>query len=96
MSTLPAGYFKQRKVTSARSSGSLGLLELAMALVTTIGMRFLKVWTISILANTVRPPVDCRLDDTAFGAGTFSWQEQVHSWKAGPDEIITVENFYQP
>ena len=48
--------------------------------------------TISILANTVRPPVDCRLDDTTFGAGTFSWQEQVHCWKAGPDEIFTVEN----
>ena len=48
--------------------------------------------TISILANTVRPPVDCRLDDTAFGAGTLSWQEQVHRWKAGSDEIITVEN----
>ena len=47
--------------------------------------------TISILANTVRPSVDRRLDDTAFGAGTFSWQDPVHSWKAGPGEVMTVE-----
>ena len=32
--------------------------------------------TISILANTVRP----------------SWQDPVHSWKAGPGEVMTVEN----
>ena len=31
------------------------------------------------------------LDDTAFGAGTFSWQDPVHSWKAGPGEVMTVE-----
>ena len=43
--------------------------------------------TISILANTVRPSVDHR-----FGAGTFSWQDPVHSWKAGPGEVMTVEN----
>ena len=48
--------------------------------------------TISILANTVRPSVDHRSDDTAFGAGTFSWQDPVHSWKAGPGEVMTVEN----
>ena len=48
--------------------------------------------TISILANTVRPSGDRRSDDTAFGAGTFSWQDPVHSWKAGPGEVITVEN----
>ena len=50
--------------------------------------------TISILANTVRPSVDCRLDDTAFGTGTCSWQDPVHSWKAGPglNGIMTVEN----
>ena len=35
-----------------------------------------------------------RSDDTAFGAGTFSWQEPVHSWKAGPGEVMTVENLY--
>ena len=48
--------------------------------------------TTSILANTVRPSVDRRSDDTAFGAGTFSWQDPVHSWKAGPGEVMTVEN----
>ena len=50
--------------------------------------------TISIRANTVRPSVNRRSDDTAFGAGTFSWQEPVHSWKAGPglNGIMTVEN----
>ena len=49
--------------------------------------------TISNQANTVRLPVDHRSDDTAFGAGTFSWQEDpVHSWKAGPGEVMTVEN----
>ena len=47
--------------------------------------------TISILANTVRPSVDRRSDDTAFGAGTFSWQDPVHSWKAGLGEVMTVE-----
>ena len=47
--------------------------------------------TIFILANTVRPSVDRRLDDTAFRAGTFSWQDPVHSWKAGPGEVMTVE-----
>ena len=47
--------------------------------------------TISILANTVRPSVDRRLDDTAFGAETFLWQDQVHSWKAGPGEVMTVK-----
>ena len=45
--------------------------------------------TISILANTVRPSVDHRSDDTAFGAETFSWQDPVHSWKAGPGEVMT-------
>ena len=48
--------------------------------------------TTSILANTVRPSVDRRSDDTAFGAGTFSWQDPVHSWKAGPGEVMTAKN----
>ena len=48
--------------------------------------------TISILANTVRPSVNRRLDDTAFGVGTFSWQDPVHSWKVGLGEIMTVEH----
>ena len=47
---------------------------------------------ISILANIFRPPVDRRSDDTAFRAGTFSWQDPVHSWKAGAGEVMTVEN----
>ena len=47
--------------------------------------------TISIGANTVRQFVDARSDDTAFGAGTFSWQDPVHSWKAGPGNVMTVE-----
>ena len=47
--------------------------------------------TISILTNTVRPSVDHRSDDTALGAGTFSWQDPVHSWKAGPGKVMTVE-----
>ena len=50
--------------------------------------------TISILANTVRPSVDCRLDDTTSGAETFSWQDPVHSWKAGAGEVMTVENLF--
>ena len=48
--------------------------------------------TISILANTVRPSVDCRSDDTTFGVGIFSWQDPVHSWKAGLGEAMTVKN----
>ena len=51
--------------------------------------------TISILANTVGPSVDCRFDDTAFSVGTFLWQDPVHSWKAGPDEVMTVEKQQQ-
>ena len=50
--------------------------------------------TISILANTVRPSVNRRSDDTAFGVGTFLWQDPVHSWKAGPGEAMNVENLF--
>ena len=50
--------------------------------------------TISILANTVRPSSDRKSGDTAFGAGTFSWQDPVHSWKAGPGEVMNVENLF--
>ena len=35
---------------------------------------------------------DC--DDTAFGAGTLTWQDPVHFWKAGPGEVMTVENLF--
>ena len=31
-------------------------------------------------------------DDNAFGAGTLTWQNPVHSWKAGPGKVLTVEN----
>ena len=37
--------------------------------------------------------VDC--DDTAFRAGTLTWQDPVHSWKAGPGEVMTVESFFK-
>ena len=50
--------------------------------------------TISILANTVRPSVDRRSDDTASGAGTFSWQDPVYSWKAGPGDVMTEKKKY--
>ena len=33
-------------------------------------------------------------DDTVFGAGTLTWQDPVHSWKAGPGEVMTVEKYY--
>ena len=32
------------------------------------------------------------MDDTAFGPETFSWQDPVHSWKAGPGEVMIMEN----
>ena len=48
--------------------------------------------TISILTYTVRPSHVPRLDDTSFGAETLSWQDSVHSWKAGPGEVMTVED----
>ena len=52
--------------------------------------------TISIQANTVRPSVDRRPDDAAFGVGTFSWEDPVNSWKAGPglNGIMTEENLF--
>ena len=31
-------------------------------------------------------------DDTAFGVGTLICQDLVYSWKAGPGEVMTVEN----
>ena len=50
--------------------------------------------TISILANRFRPSVDRRLDDTAFGARTFSWRDPIHSWKAGTGTVMTAENLF--
>ena len=40
------------------------------------------------------PSVDRISDDTTIGAGTFSWQDPINSWKAGPGEIMTVENLF--
>ena len=51
-------------------------------------------WQLSLSWPIVRPSVDRRLDDTAFGVRTFSWQDPVHSWKAGPGEVMTVENLF--
>ena len=42
--------------------------------------------TISVRANRVRPSDDRISNDTAFGAGTFSWQDP------GPGEFMTLEN----
>ena len=81
MSTLPAGYIPQCKMTSA--SSCMGhWVSLCVNCCSTI----------YILANAVRPSDNRRLDDTPFGAETFSWQDQVHSWKAGPGEVMTAEN----
>ena len=72
MSTLPAGYILQRKVTSASSSGSLGFIVCVQD-----GWKCTKMANISILVKTVRSCVDCRLDDTTFGVGTFSQQNSL-------------------
>ena len=90
VSTLLAGYIPHHKVTSASNSGSLDFIVCVWNVVG---------WLIVYQdddylypGQSVRPSVDCRLDDTTFGAWTFSWQEQVCSWKAGPGETMTVEN----
>ena len=44
-----------------------------------------------VTSASSRPSVDCRLDDSAFGTGTFLWQDPVHSWKAGPGAVMIVE-----
>ena len=31
-------------------------------------------------------------DDTTLTVGTLTWQDPVHFWKAGPGEVMTVEN----
>ena len=91
ISTLPAGYIPQHKVTLASSSGSLGsIVRVKCCMMVDSVPR----WRLSILANTVRPSVDRRLDDTAFGEETLSWQDPVHFWKAGPGEVMTVENLF--
>ena len=35
------------------------------------------------------------ISSTVFGAKTFSWYDPVHSWKAGPGEVMTVENLFR-
>ena len=66
-----------------------------------IGGTLINVWIIFqglwpyrsrlIWANIVRPSDDRRSNDTAFGTGTFSGQDPLHSWKAGLDEAMTAE-----
>ena len=41
--------------------------------------------TIFTLAWSIADRMIC----TTFGAGTFSWQDLVHFWKAGPGEVMT-------
>ena len=36
----------------------------------------------------------CRSDDKPFWARTFSWHDPVHYWKAGPTEVMSVENLF--
>ena len=80
MATLPAGYIPQIKMASA----SIVFVQ-CCRMVDSIPR-----WQLSlcIRANKVRPTVDHKPDDTPYGARTFSWQDSVHSWKAGP---LTVE-----
>ena len=50
-------------------------------------------WQLSLSRPIESDPLsiaDC--EDTAFGAGTLTWQDPVHSCKAGPGEVMTVEN----
>ena len=88
MSTLPAGYITQHKVPSASSSGSLGITVCVKCfrIVDSVPIRH----TISILKPIQSDHLSIsQTDDTAFGAGTFSWQNPVHSWKGGPGECMT-------
>ena len=45
--------------------------------------------TISIPAKQSDHLLNADCDDTAFGEGTLTWQDPVHSWKAGPSEVMT-------
>ena len=49
---------------------------------------------ISILVNTVRLSDDRRLDDTPFGREHSHGMYPVHSKKAGPGEVMTVQNIF--
>ena len=51
--------------------------------------------TISILTNTQSDHLfiaERMILDTAFGAVAFSWQDPVHSWKAGPGDSPAVNS----
>ena len=48
--------------------------------------------------NSISRPIQSDLgitdyDDTAFGAGTLTWQDPVHSWQVGSGEVMTMENY---
>ena len=49
-------------------------------------------YAVSYLPILIATPA--RSDDTTFGVGTFSRQDPVHSWKAGPGVVMTVENLF--
>ena len=84
MSTLHAGYILQCKVTSTSSSGSMGLMVCVKwcRMVDSVPR-----WQLSLSW-----PIQS--DHLSFGVETFSWQDTVHSWKAGPGEVMTVENLF--
>ena len=79
MSSLPTGYIPQHKVTSASSSGLLGLIACVMV---DSGLRWpiLKSDLLSITDRMIPPS----------GQDQF----QAHSWKASPGEVMTVENLF--
>ena len=89
MSTLHAGYIPQHKVTSASSSGSLGFIVCVKCcrVVDSVPR-----WQLSLSGPIQSDYLIADCDDTAFGEGTLTWQDPVHSWKAGPGEVMTVEN----
>ena len=39
-------------------------------------------------------PLNTLIYLNTFGAETFSWQDPVRSWKAGPGQVMTMENYY--
>ena len=90
MATLPAGYIPLHKVPSASSSGSLGFIVCVKCckMVNSVPRWLLSLsWPIQSDHLSTS-----QTDDTTFGAGTFSWQDPVHSCWAGPGEVMTVEN----
>jgi hypothetical protein len=90
MSNLPAGYILQCKVTSASSSGSLGFIVCVKCcrMVDSVPR-----WLLSLswpkqsdhltIAVWMIPPL---------GREHSHGKTPVHSWKAGPGEVMTVEN----